>query len=72
MTVSEAMKRAREKAGLSQYQLAKISGVVAQSISKYELGKALPRVDTVEFLADALGISIDEYIGHEVKAGAKK
>lgn len=72
MTVSEAMKRAREKAGLTQGQLAKISGVFSQNISKYELGQALPRVDTAEFLADALGISIDEYIGHETKAGAKR
>ena len=69
MTVGEAMKRAREKAGLTQGQLSKISGVFSQNISKYELGQALPRVDTAEFLADALGISIDEYIGHEVKAG---
>lgn len=71
MTVSEAMKKAREKAGLTQAQLSKISGVFSQNISKYELGQALPRVDTVELLADALGISIDEYVGHEVKAGVK-
>lgn len=72
MTIGEAMRAAREKAGLSINKLSKISGVHAQNIGQYESDKVKPRIDTAEFLADALGISIDEYIGHEVKAGVKK
>ena len=71
MTVGEAMKKAREKANYSRKELSNISGINAKNIGQYELDNNLPRIDIVELLADALGISIDEYIGHEVKAGVK-
>ena len=64
MTVGEAMKAAREKAGLTQAALAAITGVSPTSISQYENDKYIPRVDIAEILADSLGISIDEYVGH--------
>jgi transcriptional regulator with XRE-family HTH domain len=66
MTVGKAMRRAREKAGLTQNELSAITGVRAASISQYENDVYLPRVDMAEILADSLGISIDEYIGHNV------
>lgn len=64
MTVGEAMKVARQKAGLTQEELATITGISAPSLNHYENDKHMPRVDTVEMLADTLGISIDEYVGH--------
>lgn len=64
MTVGEAMKKARQITGLSIKQLSEISGVLAQLIGRYERDIVKPRIDTVEMLADALEISIDEYIGH--------
>ena len=72
MTAGEAMKKAREKANYSKKELSNISGINAYNIGQYELDHVLPRIDVAEILADSLGISIDEYIGHEVKAGAKK
>ena len=72
MTVGEAMKKTREKANYSKKELSKISGVNAYNIGQYELDHTLPRIDIAELLADALGIIIDEYIGHKVKAGAKR
>lgn len=64
MTVGEAMKQAREKAGLTQNALATITGISPTSLNQYERDVYLPRIDAVEMLADTLGISIDEYVGH--------
>lgn len=67
MTIGEAMRAAREKAGLTRNKFAKKSGVAVSCISVYERDEFEPKISRVEILADALGISIDEYIGHEVK-----
>ena len=64
MTVGEAMRAAREEAGLTQGALAAITGISPTSLNQYENDKYLPRIDTAEMLADTLGISIDEYVGH--------
>ena len=67
MTIGEAMRAARNKAGLMIKELSGISGVSKVLISRYERDLTRPIIDNVEILADALGISIDEYIGHEVR-----
>ena len=60
------MRMWRERAGLSQYELADLSGVTQKTIYALEHDKNNGSVTTVELLADALGLSIDEYVGHEV------
>ena len=56
-----------EKRGLSQLELAKLSGIHQVAISALEKGRnSGGNVDTIELLADALGLSIDEYVGHKV------
>lgn len=60
------MQAAREAAGLTLRGLAAISGVSHEAIWCIERGHRQGRVDTIELLADALCMSIDEYIGHEV------
>lgn len=50
----------REKLGLSQGQLGKLIGVSNKSISKWETGAAKPGVDTLNRLALALQVSVDE------------
>ena len=62
-TIGEAMRKARCEAGIRQTKLAECSGVNAALISDYERGMRYPNVLTLVSLADALGISIDEYIG---------
>lgn len=64
MTVGEAMKKAREEAGLTVPNLSAITGISSAGIYQYEKDINKPRIDTAEILADALGISIDEYVGH--------
>ena len=67
MTRGEIMRRWRERAGLSQCELAKLSGISQVTISALEKGRnSGGNLDTIELLADALGLSIDEYVGHEV------
>ena len=67
MTRGEIMRMWRERAGLTQPELAKLSGISQVTISALEIGRnSGGNLDTIELLADALGLSIDEYVGHEV------
>lgn len=67
MTRGEHMRKARINAGLSIVQLSDMSGIAQNTIGILE--RKAQRggwVDTIEILADALGLSIDEYVGHKV------
>lgn len=52
----------RERAGLSQYALAKRSGVSKQALSLLELGEREPNWETVQRLALALGVDCREFV----------
>lgn len=63
----ESMRRMRIRAGLSIGALSRVSGVSRETISALE--RSVNRsgtIYTISRLADALEISIDEYVGHEV------
>jgi len=49
----------REKAGLTQVQLAENVGVSQAAVSEWELGKADPSYETLKRLAPALKVSFD-------------
>lgn len=66
-TIGNNMRLARKKTNLTLMKLAELSGISYQIINRYEIDKTVPGIDKVEILADVLGISIDEYIGHKVK-----
>lgn len=55
-----AIKRLREKAGISQQALAQILNVTQGLISQWELGEVKPRADKLPELAKALGCTIDD------------
>ena len=63
------MRAAREASGLTQTELARRAGVSHQAIGFIERDACNPRLDTLELLADALCIGLDEYIGRVVKIG---
>lgn len=67
MTRGEHMRKAREDAGLTLRQLDALSGITYSMISRYERDVYPARISlaNVEILADTLGLTIDEYIGHE-------
>jgi transcriptional regulator with XRE-family HTH domain len=58
----EKMREIREKQGLSQQELADRAGVVKSTIYEAEVGRRIPRIQTLEKLADALGVEIVELL----------
>lgn len=52
----------REKAGLSQKELAALAGVSPGAVGQYETARATPRIDTLRRLAEALHVSVAELI----------
>ena len=63
------MRIVRQESGISQIELARRAGVSSTVVGQIERGLHQPRLDTLELLADALCIGIDEYIGREIKIG---
>lgn len=55
----------REKAGMTQRELAKALGIWPSAISMWETGDRLPRSDKLPELAKILGCSIDDLYGDE-------
>lgn len=67
LTIGESMKRARKKRGITGRKLADLTGYCPTQISQWENDKQRPSLVAVIDVADALGVSIDELIGHEVR-----
>lgn len=58
MTFSEKVKRAREFAGMTQYELAEKMGVSQRTVSAYETEGVRARKSNLQKLAHALGVSV--------------
>jgi transcriptional regulator with XRE-family HTH domain len=56
LSFADRLRTQREAAGLSQYALAKKSGLTKQALSRLELGEREPTWATVQLLALALGV----------------
>ena len=54
--------RLREEHNLTQKELAKILDVSDKAVSKWENGQAIPRMDTLEKIAETLDTSVEELI----------
>ncbi len=59
----DQLKAAREQRGLSQTELAKLTGLQPSAISHFETGNRSPSFDNLKRLANALGVSIDYLLG---------
>ncbi len=64
---SEALRKAREKKGYKQDELAKQVFTTRQSISNWENGKKTPTLENVDRLAKILDVSIDDLIVRKVE-----
>ncbi len=72
-TVAATLHRYRLAAGYSQEELAERAGISARSISDIERGiSRAPRVDTLDGLADALGLSVEERASLHAVARAQR
>lgn len=62
-TFTTRLKAAREQAGYTQLQTAKITGIARASIAKYETGGAEPSIETLGILAQFYNISLNWLLG---------
>lgn len=58
------IKTVRIEAGLTQQQLAKRLGIPYQSIGQWERGMRNPKIETLQAIADAIGVSLDYLLGN--------
>ena len=62
LTIGMKIQEHRVKNGLSQEMLAEKLGVSRQSVSKWELGQALPEVDKIVAMSRLFSVSADELL----------
>lgn len=67
MTRGEAMRKARLSRGMRIRDLAEVTEIAYNTIQAMECDQRNPSIVIVELCADALEMSVDEYIGHEVR-----
>jgi len=61
--VGRAIKKLRERNGMTQGDIARATGLERSYVSRLEGGKInYPRLKTVYKLAHALGVSVDEFV----------
>jgi transcriptional regulator with XRE-family HTH domain len=56
--VNISIRQIRESAGISQAELARRLGVTQPNVARWESGTEKIRVDTLQRIADALGLSL--------------
>ena len=66
MELGQIIQEKRKKAGLTQKELAEKVGVATITIQQYERGLREPKIETVARIAEALNVSVPEFIqyGH--------
>lgn len=63
MEIADRIKELRRKKGISQKDLAQKLGTSPQNLAQYESGKRQPKLETLEKIANVLGVSSYELQG---------
>lgn len=71
INVAQALKEQREKVQISQSELAKMTKIKQQNISRWENGVNIPNIYDCIKLAVYYGISLDLLVGLENEDGAR-
>ncbi len=58
MSVGENIRKFRKQKGLTQKKLGELSNINEVQIRQYELGKANPKIETIEKIANALEVNV--------------
>lgn len=61
--IGSNLRKFRNAAKLSQTDVASVCGIEKARLSRYENGHIIPRVDTIEVLAEALSVKPQEIVG---------
>ena len=69
MTIGEKIAHLRDNLGISQEQLAEKLSVSRQSVSKWEMGQALPQIDKVLQICELFNVSTDELLYDKIIIG---
>lgn len=72
MTLSVNIRKYRLAARLSQEGLAQAAGLGHMTVSRLERGSPRPSLDTLQKLARALGVSLDDLAGARHASGGSK
>ena len=62
MTIGEKIRAARTEKGLTQKQLGDKCGMADSAIRRYESGRGNPTLDTVDRIAEALGMELRDLV----------
>ena len=65
MTIGEKLRQARNQAGLTQKELGERLGISQAAIGQFEKKDSNPTLDTIQKIANALGISIHKILDRE-------
>jgi transcriptional regulator with XRE-family HTH domain len=72
--IAKKINELRTEKELSMRQLGELCGITAQRIYELEIGKKIPRLNTLVKIADGLGVSVfdilDEPLGRHTKSCA--
>lgn len=71
LRMGEIIAAHRKAKGLSQEELSDLLKVSRQAISKWERDEALPDLQNLKYLAQALNFSVDDLLGIERKLGSE-
>lgn len=66
-TPGDYMRYCREAAGYTLERLSEASDIGISTLCNWESGRSSPTIALAMRVADALFISIDEYVGHKTK-----
>lgn len=62
MNLGESIKRIRKEKGITQKQLGEKLGISQAAIGQFESNKANPKIETIQKIADALNVTVNEII----------
>ena len=71
MTIGQKITQMRIAKGISQELLAEEISVSRQSVSKWEIGEAIPQIDKILMLCDFFGITADDLLRDTVEIETK-
>ena len=56
----------RDKKGVTDYEVAKCTGISTSTLTNWKYGRYTPKVDKLKILADYFGVSIEYFLDEEV------